>query len=122
MLNVTSTPNSLKNNVKCPSHDKISGNISVFDEKLKHNIEEVDIVDLKKLIDCFNELACCRHCHHSLVFKKSRLAGLATKVKVFCPNCESNNVFLNCKQLNVVVNNTDKALYDINLRLVYAFR
>lgn len=84
-----------------------------------------DIIDVDMFNKILTEVAVCKFCHKSLQFTKKPVAGLATKFRIYCADCQkTDKSFLNCKEIKHTIPGEckTKTLYDLNIRLVYGLR
>lgn len=79
---------------------------------------QYDIIDLKQLQQSLQNIGVCKYCKGSLVVRKRKVAGLAADIRIFCNNCEKEEVFCNSK----TIKHDNKVYYDVNVRLVYGMR
>lgn len=126
------TPKTSPNPSTSKSEPKPSAPVSRSTEKIKkflgeYNAKSSDleytVIDLSEFAKHLEEVGACRLCQHNLSIEKKIISGLACTIKIFCLACSAKTEMVNCKKITVPQEgNKRKALYDLNIRLVYGFR
>lgn len=81
------------------------------------------IIDMTLLSQALKESVVCKNCFTSgISVVVSDQRGLAAKLTFICDNCDFQFSFYNSQQKSVVINDTKKMCFEINIRLPYGLR
>jgi hypothetical protein len=105
------------------SSKKIGNNLDLYKE-LQTNDSEYIILDVVQLNKMLSDAAACKNCGGNLTVSSDSNIGPASKLVISCDSCDkpSDNPEYYSSAEALIPHSTNKKIFDINLRFIYALR